>query len=360
MRFAFAADVGEIILDGARFAFALGDGSIAWEDGARRQVHDGPVLTAAVHPRGPGVISGGDDGRLAASTPEASDVLAEAPGKWIDALAVSPVSGLIAFASGRQVQVLDVADRAFARVFDHERSVAGLAFDAKGRRLAAATYGGLALWYAKIAGQKPVMLRWAGSHLEPVFSPDGRFVVSAMQEPALHGWRLADGADLAMSGYPAKVRSLAFVDRGHWLATSGASSVILLALRRRRRTDGQARRRIGLSTSQARWPAWPDRTTEQSWPRLWTTVASGPATSPPTPAGSSSPTPARPSGPCSSMAPAAWPGATNPAPRGSSTWAGCRAKISPPGEVFLGAIPTIKTPASRTTRRADRAGCASG
>ncbi len=227
MTFEFAAHVGEIVLDGGRFAFALGDGSIAWEDGPRRQVHDGPVLCAAAHLRGPGVISGGDDGRLAASTPAASDLLAEAPGKWIDALAVAPASGLIAFASGRQVRVLDAADRAFGRVFDHERSVAGLAFEAKGRRLAAATYGGVALWYARIGEQKPVMLRWAGSHLEPVFSPDGRFVVSAMQEPALHGWRLTDSADLAMSGYQAKVRSLAFVDQGRWLATSGANGVVL-------------------------------------------------------------------------------------------------------------------------------------
>ncbi len=227
MKFEFAAHVGDIVLDGGRFAFALGDGSIAWEDGERRAVHDGPVLRAVAHPRAPGVVSGGDDGRLAWASATRSEILAEVPGGWIDALAVSPASGLIAFAAGRRISVLDAADPTFGRAFEQERSVADLAFDAKGRRLAAATYGGVALWYARIAEQKPVFLRWAGSHLAVVFSPEGRFVISAMQENALHGWRLVDAVDLRMGGYPNKIRSITFVEDGRWLATSGADGVVL-------------------------------------------------------------------------------------------------------------------------------------
>jgi hypothetical protein len=48
-----------------------------------------------------------------------------------------------------------------------------------------------------------------------------------MQESALHGWRLSDGADMRMSGYPAKTHSLSFTANGKWLATSGAESVVL-------------------------------------------------------------------------------------------------------------------------------------
>jgi WD40 repeat protein len=105
--------------------------------------------------------------------------------------------------------------------------VAGLAFDPKGRRLAAATYGGAALWYARIADQKPVMLRWAGSHIGVEFSPDGRFLMSSMQENSLHGWRLNDAKDLRMGGYPSKVRSVAFLDGGKLMATSGANGVVV-------------------------------------------------------------------------------------------------------------------------------------
>ena len=154
------------------------------------------------------------------------EALAEAPRQWIDAVAASAASGLIAFSAGREAQVLDANAPEFERIFVHEASVAGVAFDPKGRRLAAATYGGAALWYARIAEQKPVMLRWAGSHVGLAFSPDGRFLVSSMQEPALHGWRLADAKDMRMGGYPAKVRSLAFLGAAGWPPPARTGAVL--------------------------------------------------------------------------------------------------------------------------------------
>jgi WD40 repeat protein len=207
--------------------FALGNGEVAWEGGARQAAHDGAVLAAARHPTGEGVITAGDDGRLVWSRRGGTQVLAEAKGRWIDCLAVQPGASLIAYGAGREARVIDLADPAFARTFTHERSVAGLALDGRARRLAVATYGGAALWYARIADQQPVMLRWAGSHIGVEFSPDGRFLMSSMQENALHGWRLSDGRDLRMGGYPAKVRSLVFLDGGKMLATSGANGAVI-------------------------------------------------------------------------------------------------------------------------------------
>jgi WD40 repeat protein len=227
MALAFDAFVTEIVFDAGVAAFCLGDGRICREDGASIAAHDGAILCAAAHPSGEGVITGGDDGRLAWTRGEEVETIAHLPGRWIDALTVSPAAGLAAFAAGREVRVRDLANPAFERLFAHERSVAALAFDAKGRRLAAATYGGVALWWSRIADQKPVMMRWAGSHVGAVFSPDGKFLISSMQENALHGWRLADGRDLRMGGYPSKVKSLTFLDGGDWLATSGAAGVVM-------------------------------------------------------------------------------------------------------------------------------------
>ncbi len=227
MDFIFDAYVTQTLAEGESAVFALGDGSLSWDDGHVCQAHDGAVLCAAIHPSGVGVVTGGDDGRLVWSRRDGAQILAQVPGRWIDALAVSSASGLIAFAAGREAQVIDTANGDFLRTFMHERSVAALSFDPKGRRLAVATYGGAALWYARIAEQKPVMLRWAGSHIGIAFSPDGRFLVSAMQESALHGWRLSDAMDMRMGGYPAKTHSLEFLNRGAWLATSGASGIVL-------------------------------------------------------------------------------------------------------------------------------------
>jgi WD40 repeat protein len=48
-----------------------------------------------------------------------------------------------------------------------------------------------------------------------------------MQENALHGWRLADGRNMRMTGYPSKTRSLSWSHDGHWLATSGAEACVV-------------------------------------------------------------------------------------------------------------------------------------
>jgi WD40 repeat protein len=207
--------------------FALGDGQVCWEGGARQSAHDGAVLAAVRHPTAAGVLTGGDDGRLVWSRQDGVQTLAEAKGRWIDSIAAQPGASLFVYGAGREANVIDLADPGFTRVFRHERSVADVALDGRARRLAVATYGGAALWYARIADQQPVMLRWAGSHIGVLFSPDGRFLMSSMQENALHGWRLADARDMRMGGYPAKIRSLAFLNGGKMLATAGAPGVVI-------------------------------------------------------------------------------------------------------------------------------------
>jgi WD40 repeat protein len=228
MSLAFDAYVTSAHFDAdGQAAFALGDGRIVWEDGAVRPAHDGAVLAAVRHPTGPGLITGGDDGRLVWSRRDGSEVLAEAKGRWIDCVTAAPGASLVAFGAGREARVIDLANPAFARAFPHERSVADVALDGRARRLAVATYGGAALWYARIAEQQPVFLKWAGSHIGVLFSPDGRFLMSSMQENALHGWRLSDARDMRMGGYPAKVRSFTFLSGGRMLATAGAPGVVV-------------------------------------------------------------------------------------------------------------------------------------
>lgn len=225
--FSFDAQVTAALFDKTGAIFALGDGSVRFENGARSEVHDGAILCAAVHPSGEGVVTGGDDGKVVWSREGEAVLLATAKGQWIDSIAASPASGLIAFSAGRTLSVIDVKDVSFRRDFQHERTVSGVAFDPKGRRIATATYGGAALWYARIEQQQPVKLAWAGSHLAVAFSPDGAFVVTSMQDAQLHGWRLKDQKNMRMGGYPTKVKSFAFMAKGQLLATSGAQGVVL-------------------------------------------------------------------------------------------------------------------------------------
>jgi WD40 repeat protein len=83
------------------------------------------------------------------------------------------------------------------------------------------------VWFVGSKSETPRRLEWKGSHTGIAISPDGDAVVTAMQENALHGWRLSDGQHMRMSGYPGKTRALSFTRNGRWLATSGAESVVL-------------------------------------------------------------------------------------------------------------------------------------
>ena len=207
--------------------FALGDGTVRFEGGETAAAHKGVALSACLHPSGEGILTGGDDGAVVWSRGAEVKEIAKIPGRWIESVAASAESKLIAFAAGKELHVRDSADPAFSRVFVHEKSVADVAFDPKGRRIATATYNGAWLWYARIAEQKPTVLKWAGSHVALAFSPDGKFLMSSMQENQLHGWRVADEKNLKMGGYPAKVKSLTFLYKGQMLATSGANGAVI-------------------------------------------------------------------------------------------------------------------------------------
>ena len=210
-------------------AFALGDGTVRLVDGdgdgeRAIPVHEGAILTAVATLDRHKLVTGGDDGRVVMTDAAGVvETVAERPRKWIDMVAVGP-DNAIAFASGRQVFVR--LKNGSERSFDHERAVGGIAFAPKGLRLAVARYGGVTLWWVGTAAA-PVTYDWQGAHIGVTFSPDGRYVVTSMQENALHGRRLADGKDMRMSGYAAKPRSLSWSVKGRYLASSGADAAIL-------------------------------------------------------------------------------------------------------------------------------------
>ena len=128
--------------------------------------------------------------------------------------------------SAGKVRLLDANGTVRACASGHPSTISGLAFNPKGKRLAAAHYGGVTLWWTATLGQIPNRLEWRGSHIGVSWSPDGSYLITAMQECELHGWRLTDGEQIAMSGYEAKVRSMDWLAKPPLLATSGSECVI--------------------------------------------------------------------------------------------------------------------------------------
>jgi len=186
-------------------------------------VHDGGILCAASD--GARIVMGGDDGNLVAldAKGEVALLATDPKRRWIDNVALHP-DGAVAWSAGKTAFVRSGKNE--EKMLDVPSTVGGLAFAPKGLRLAVAHYNGVTLWFPNMAA-KPDVLEWAGSHLSVIFSPDNKFLVTAMHEPALHGWRLADNRHMRMTGYPGRVRSVSWSAGGKALATSGADSVIL-------------------------------------------------------------------------------------------------------------------------------------
>ncbi len=224
-------------------AFALGDGRLVlagWRDVA---AHDGAILSLAAS--ADAFVTGGDDGAFRRTTLAGdAETVAKFGLKWVEQVAAHGTPD--ACAVGKTVHLYDGGTK--LKQLDHPSSVTGLAFDAKGKRIAASHYNGATLWFVGAKVDSPRRLEWKGSHTGIAIHPAGEAVVTSMQENALHGWRLADGQHMRMSGYPSKTESLGFTRNGKWLATAGPT-----------------RSCCGRSSAAARWarrrPRWPAATT---------------------------------------------------------------------------------------------------
>lgn len=205
------------------------------------------ILAAALSPEGNSLVFSSEDGTLSAVNANgATSVLAETRLGWIDKLAMGP-SGMIAIGAGRKGIV--IAADGSQKEFGCERSIEGLAFAPKGARIAIARYNGVDLNWIN-TNNPSQFLEWNGAHTGVTFSPDGKYVVSMMQENALHGWRLVDNKHMRMTGYPAKVKSLSFSAKGRWLASSGAPAAIVWPFFGKDGPMGKAPKELGTMGSQ--------------------------------------------------------------------------------------------------------------
>ncbi|MGS0647437.1 WD40 repeat domain-containing protein [Komagataeibacter melomenusus] len=227
-----------IARDSQQVAFATGEGDVmvaaradwgrsdAWDV---QTVHDGAVLSIAPDAAPTGFLTGGDDNSLRRIAADGSVSELAKGRRWIEHITTwaNDKGGVIAFASGKQVELRDARGHDTLKVLEHPSTVSGIVFDAKGKRIAASHYNGASMWFVQAKVDTPRQLEWKGSHIGIAIHPAGEALVTSMQESELHGWRLSDGHNMRMSGYPTKVQSMAFTRNGKWLVTSGADTIVM-------------------------------------------------------------------------------------------------------------------------------------
>ncbi|WP_062014149.1 WD40 repeat domain-containing protein [Aureimonas sp. AU4] len=224
--YSFGGPVEAAVFLGDEPVFALSDGTIRLPAGGERtlEAHGGGLLVARLDASGRRLLSGGEDGRVIATAVDGTmSEVGSAGRRWVTAVAGGP-NGAVAWASGRTAFVREAKGE--TRELAHARTVEDVAFAPKGLRLATARYDGASLFFPA-TDAKAQELEWKGAHTGVLFSPDNRFLVTIMQENALHGWRLEDGKHMRMTGYPAKIRSWSWSFKAKYLATSGAPAAIL-------------------------------------------------------------------------------------------------------------------------------------
>lgn len=219
--------------DGRYFAVGMGDGAVGVLDLTNAaagfktvEAHKGSALAFCADISGGAFLTGGDDGKLVSTTLDGTrTTIAEVGKKWIEHVDAHAATGFRVYAAGKDAFILGKKDKE-PRAVTHSSTVGGVAINPKGRRVAVSHYGGVSLWWLAAKDGRADFLPWKGSHLQIAWSPDSNYVVTAMQENSLHGWRLSDAQHFRMQGYAAKIRAMSFHRRGLYLATGGADSVI--------------------------------------------------------------------------------------------------------------------------------------
>ncbi len=216
--------------EGGVYAFDGESGAPAW---ARGGVHDGGVLSMAIHPSGSAFATAGQDGRVLiwdAAEGQVSRAI-DVGSDWVENVAWSPDGQRLAASCSRRVHAYDADGVEVWRSDDHPSTVSAIAWSSVGE-LATACYGRVTFFEAA-TGELRQKLEWQGSLVSMVLSSDGGIVACGSQDNSVHFWRRSTGQDSEMFGYPGKPSALAFDDTNTLLATGGGEAVTVWSFRRK-------------------------------------------------------------------------------------------------------------------------------
>ncbi|MBM3785390.1 MAG: WD40 repeat domain-containing protein [Acidobacteria bacterium] len=146
--------------------------------------------------------------------------------QWVEHIAFSPSRDYLLTGAGRFLKMWNGSGQHLRDFPDHPSTISGIAWQPRELFFATAAYGQLANYHA----EKPEFgkaFAWKGSILVVTWSPDGNYLATGNQDASVHFWYRKSGKDLEMTGYPAKIRELAWDSESRFLATGGSPVVTI-------------------------------------------------------------------------------------------------------------------------------------
>jgi len=200
----------------------------------RVAAHRGGAQCLELSQNGEWVVTGGQDGfvrlwdcrsaKLVWESSHWSSLGAGGTPCWVDGVHFSPNGRRIVAHAGKSVVVFDTEGALLVTLPAAPATVSSVTWDRTDDWLLAAAYGGV--WRHKLGevGAKK-HYGWKMAPTALALSPDSKWIATGSQDCTVHVWNAKTGEDLAMSGYPQKIKELAWSPDSRLLATGGGQVV---------------------------------------------------------------------------------------------------------------------------------------
>ena len=199
--------------------------------------HEFGVGSVSWHPRLPLLASGGQDGQVKIWSQGKLCSQGETRDSWIEKVAWSPDGHWLAAAAGRQIHLWTLSSdggQLASNIVspEHANTISDIAWQPQqssareAPEVAASCYGQISFWQPD-ALEPTRHLTWQGTPLVMAWCPDGRYLVCGEQDATLHVWALPSEREMAMSGYPEKIRQVAWDRTGRLLASGGGMDITI-------------------------------------------------------------------------------------------------------------------------------------
>jgi WD40 repeat protein len=213
-----------------QFAASAASGEVVFGDGQEliylQTAHSYSIDCLGYSADGQWLAAGGQQGKLYIWHHQQLLTTLDYPRTWIDHLAWHPTQPLLAFSTGKQVQLWDALRQKIINTLDFNRStVADLAWHPQGDYLAVAGYQGAAVWPWGQGDESELLAVDTGIHAL-AWSPTGEYLAGATLDRQLIVARATElEMPWVMRGFPTKIQQLTWANHHDLVAISANQAV---------------------------------------------------------------------------------------------------------------------------------------